>query len=102
MESNCSVRKLAAGVHHGSVNALKKVGALAIIDTKYPHSLRTPLHAHERACFSLILSGGYVEHFNRFSFSCGHGTIAFRPAGEIHRDELGPSGARCLILELPG
>lgn len=76
---------------------------LALLYLRHAANLRTPLHAHDRACFSIVVDGGFDEYFGRQALDCHAGTVLFRPAGEAHHDSFGSSGSRELVFEVaPG
>ena len=59
-----------------------------------------PRHAHELACVTFVLKGHCVETFGHKAYECGPVSAIVKPAGEIHANNYGRHGARCLILEI--
>lgn len=57
------------------------------------------MHIHEQAYFSMMLDGGYREESGRRSIDYDPLTIAYHPPGTAHIDEIGPDGARFLMVE---
>lgn len=77
------------------------MGSLIVAESYYSPSFETPFHWHETASFTSVFRGGYTEEFSRKQFDCSFGNILYRPAGEIHRDRIGKTGAHCLMVEMP-
>lgn len=80
--------------------------ASGFIFTEYVYRERTvlPRHCHERAYFSLVLSGSYEESCLRKSARhCDSETVLYHPAGETHSDAFGNRGGAIFSIELePG
>ncbi|HUK86804.1 MAG TPA: AraC family transcriptional regulator [Terriglobales bacterium] len=93
-------RRLPAGEHYGSARSLLRTGELDFAASVYSGGSATAWHSHERACFTALLGGSYREEFRSVSLECTPGNVLFRPADAVHRDHMGPAGARCLIVEL--
>lgn len=93
-------RQLPAGEHYGSLRPLLDAGELRFAESVYPGGSATAWHSHEQACFTALLGGSYREEFRSCSLDCAPGNVLFRPAEAVHRDRIGPAGARCLIVEL--
>jgi len=77
------------------------MGPLIVAESRYAPQLKTPLHWHETASFTTVFAGNYREDFTHRRFECFAGGFLYRPAGEIHRDRIGASGAHCLMVEVP-
>jgi len=91
---------LGGGKFYGSV--LRKQEQCDAIFTELQHRLprRLPAHSHELAFFALQLEGDYREQYRRELKEFGPLTIAFRPAGIPHQDEIGPRGVRLFEIEI--
>ncbi|HYX68657.1 MAG TPA: helix-turn-helix transcriptional regulator, partial [Terriglobales bacterium] len=85
---------------YGSLRPLLDVGDLRFAESVYSGGSATAWHSHEQACFTALLGGSYREEFRFCSLDCAPGNVLFRPADAIHRDRIGPAGAKCLIVEL--
>ncbi len=48
------------------------------------------------------IAGSSCEWFANRQYERPARSVLYRPAGARHRDSVGPQGARCLVLELPG
>lgn len=80
-----------------------EVEGFVLTETKHAPSLVIPSHAHEHASLSFVLNGSFIETFNRQATECAPSNLVIKPAGEIHSDRYGHTGAQCLIIEVkPG
>jgi AraC family transcriptional regulator len=63
---------------------------------------RIPAHAHASLSITIVLEGAFEERYRPIpsARTCEPGSLLVRPAGEIHENHLGRSGARTLSLEL--
>lgn len=57
------------------------------------------MHVHAQAYFSMVLAGGYREETGRRAIDYEPLTIVYHPPGTAHLDEIGPRGARFLMIE---
>jgi AraC family transcriptional regulator len=92
---------LTPGTHFGQVKTVRQMGSLIVAESRYQPDLETPSHWHQTASFIMVFAGSYREEFAQRQFACGPGGILYRPAGEIHRDRIGSSGAYCVMVEMP-
>ena len=95
-----AAHRMPAGEHYGRLRSLRCTGDFALAESVYARGSATGWHRHERACFTALLDGSYREEFHACSLECAPGNLLFRPADAVHRDRIGPQGARCLIVEL--
>ena len=77
------------------------VSGYTLLETSYPPNLRIPPHYHERSNLTIVLAGSLEETAGRSRQSCGPGSVVVKPAGTVHDNHFGPSGARTFVLELP-
>jgi AraC family transcriptional regulator len=84
----------------GNVSRREQVADLTLTETCYPARLSLSPHAHEKACFGLVIEGEYAEEFGIKSLLCRQHTILFRPPQVVHSDRVCDSGARCLFVEV--
>lgn len=91
---------LGGGKFYGSV--LRKEERYDAILTELQHgsARKLPAHTHELAFFALQLEGDYREQYRQQLKEFGPLTIAFRPAGIPHQDEIGPRGVRLFEIEI--
>jgi AraC family transcriptional regulator len=81
---------------------LKSLEAGGFIFTETYHSPGFVLsrHDHEYANFNFTVSGQCSETMRGRSEECGPSSLVIKPPGEAHSNRYGPSGARCLIVEV--
>lgn len=84
------------GQHLKSVEA----GGFILTETTHAPCLTLPRHVHERANISFVLKGSFTEVMSRGTQECGPLSLLVKPAGEVHSNEYGRAGARCLIIEV--
>jgi AraC family transcriptional regulator len=91
---------LGGGKFYGSVLRKRERHDAIFTELLHPSARKLPAHSHELAFFALQLEGDYREQYRRELKEFGPLTIAFRPAGIPHQDEIGPSGARLFEIEI--
>lgn len=69
-------------------------------EIKHQVARQMPRHAHQLAYFSLLLNGGYKEHFGHRETIYKPMTIMFHPAEFEHWDEIGGKGGRLFSVEV--
>jgi len=84
----------------GNVSRREQVAGLTLTETFYPSRLSLSPHAHEKACFGLVIDGEYAEEFGVRSLLCRRHTVLFRPPQVVHGDHVCESGARCFFVEV--
>jgi len=94
------VVKFPAGHFHGKNLAHHAIGGLRLMENDYPANLRLARHSHACACFSLLLQGGYSEHYGQRSLDWRPSTVGFNPPDEQHSSHIDVAGARFFIIEL--
>lgn len=77
-----------------------EVGGFILTETAHAPCLTLPRHVHELANISFVLKGSFTEVVNRRPQECGPLSLLMKPAGEVHSNKYGRSGARCLIVEV--
>ncbi|HEV7843837.1 MAG TPA: helix-turn-helix transcriptional regulator [Pyrinomonadaceae bacterium] len=77
-----------------------EVGGFILTETAHAPCLALPRHVHERANVSFVLKGSFTEVVNKRPQECGPLSVLVKPAGEVHSNEYGRLGARCLIIEV--
>jgi AraC family transcriptional regulator len=92
--------KLPAGQHFGAISKRYDVAGFTLTKTTYAPNFETPLHSHERACFCLVLRGGYVESYGNLELTCKPSSLLFRPPEEPHSNHIQNAGGLCFIIEL--
>jgi AraC family transcriptional regulator len=91
---------LVGGNFYGSILRKQERHDAIFTDLQHLRAWKLPVHAHELAFFALQLQGDYREQYGRQVKEFGALTIAFRPAGIPHQDEVGPRGVRFFEIEI--
>jgi AraC family transcriptional regulator len=86
--------------HSGSHLVERHVADLTLTVVRYAQRTKLPQHAHDRACFCLILSGHYDEVFGPRTVHCNPSTVLFRPAQEPHCNTFNDDESKCLLIEV--
>lgn len=90
-------------VFYGSSLKSRDFGQFVVTERKYPGGYTTPVHAHERPLFCVVLDGAYQEQHCNKTLRCTSSTMLFHAANENHLERFLDPGARSLIVELdPG
>jgi len=76
-------------------------GDLTITEARSAPGVRLPWHAHEYACLVIPMAGAFNEIYHGRNVMCDRSTALFKPAGELHANEYGRSGARWVVVEFP-
>lgn len=92
---------LGRGTFWGKNISVRSVAGVTLTDYAYAPGAACPLHYHEHAYLSLLLSGSYIERAGRAERQCVPMTGLYHPAGELHRDTFAGRGGRLFSIELP-
>jgi AraC family transcriptional regulator len=92
--------RLPAGQHFGAISKSYDLAGFTLTQTAYAPNLKLPRHAHERACFCLVLRGSYTESFGQTAFDCQPASLLFRPPAEPHTDHFHNAGSVCFLIEV--
>lgn len=65
---------------------------------EYPPNFYMPAHSHAKDAMSAVLSGSLLETAHDREFRASAGTVVVKPAGTLHEDRFGPSGALLLSV----
>lgn len=90
---------LGAGEYFGKSAACTRSSRVIVTRLEHQHGWKLPMHVHEGPFFSMVLRGGYREETGRMSIDYEPLTIVYHPPGTAHVDEIGPGGARFLMVE---
>ena len=101
-QSAASEQRLAGGNFYGSVASRQAVGGAIFTELRHAQARKLPAHSHELPFFCLFFGGDYGEKYGRRDVQFRPFTLAFRPAGVPHQDEVGPNGARMFGIEVEG
>jgi AraC family transcriptional regulator len=78
----------------------RTAGDFLLTETRYADGAVLESHAHEYGCLVIVLDGVFDERLGTKSRTAGPGTVIIRPGGEPHSDRFGPTGGRCLNVEM--
>lgn len=80
---------------------LQMLGETDLHITRYaPHARMAP-HEHDAPTLSLVIDGQFTEIIGREQRRYARGTVSFCPAGTVHSQTFGCSGARQIICQPP-
>jgi hypothetical protein len=85
---------------HGHIVCARRLEGLTLAEVAYPPGQRTPPRSQARACFVLVLRGGFTDVVRGVTRVCPASTLVFRPAGELHAGHYSDRGATCLVVEM--
>src|SRR5579863_8883 len=91
---------LGGGQFYGSVLRKQEQYDAIFTDLHHASARKLPAHSHELPFFALLLEGDYRERYGRQEIQFGPCTMAYRPAGVPHQDEIGPRGVRFFEIEI--
>ena len=74
-------------------------GCPATIVREVP-ALVMPAHAHDEGSMSLVIEGALVEEACHQVYVASPGAVVWKPAGTVHANRFGPSGALLLRFDL--
>jgi len=97
-EANAPVMQ--GGSFYGVVQQRREQCDAIFTDLQHSSARKLPAHAHELPFFAVLLQGDYGERYGRQQKQFGPFSIAFRPAGIPHQDEIGPRGVRFFEIEI--
>src|SRR5579863_9973954 len=85
---------------YGSSLASRDFGQFVMTERRYSGGCTTPVHAHERPLFCVVLEGAYEEQQSNRRLLCSRTTMLFHAAEEEHLERFAECGGRSLIVEL--
>jgi AraC family transcriptional regulator len=88
------------GSFYGAVQQRTEQCDAIFTDLRHSSARKLPEHAHELPFFAVLLGGDYGERYGRQHRQFGPFSVAYRPAGVPHQDEIGPHGVRFFEIEL--
>lgn len=91
--------KLSLGQIHSPIKQ-RSVGGFRLSESEYSPQLKTPMHSHQRVCFSLVLSGASVQTVGRKTRLRTAGTMLFYSLGDSHCESFGNTSSRIFSIEL--
>jgi AraC family transcriptional regulator len=97
-EANAPVMQ--GGSFYGAVQQRRERCDAIFTDLRHSSARKLPEHAHELPFFAVLLEGDYGERYGRQDRQFGPFSLAYRPAGVPHQDEIGPHGVRFFEIEI--
>lgn len=91
---------LGSGCFYGDLSKSCEVSGFRLTELVHPPEQQTHRHSHERAYFSLTLSGTYTKLYGRRVVKCTPRTLVFHPPGQTQAGFCDAGGARSFIIEL--
>jgi AraC family transcriptional regulator len=88
-----------SGTFYGATLKCRDFSGFTCSENIYPSNLRIASHGHERAYFSLVLSGSYNERHGVKTHECRRLSARFHPPGEEHSDCFCDAGGRIFSVE---
>lgn len=93
-------RLMSAGAFFGEARVQLRSGDVTVSAVRHAAERVVPMHAHAHAFFSMLIAGGYREWFGGGTWDARPLAMVLRPAEAEHRDEIGPSGALFLCVDI--
>jgi AraC family transcriptional regulator len=85
---------------YGNSLTSRDFGQFVMTERHYAGGCATPVHAHERPLFCVVLEGAYEEQQSNRKLYCTRSTVLFHAAEEEHLERFADCGGRSLIVEL--
>lgn len=76
------------------------IDGFMVSEVAYPPNSTLPMHTHPFSNVSLVLSGVCEERTERTCHVATPCSAVFKPAGQMHSNRFGPSGARLLLIRI--
>jgi AraC family transcriptional regulator len=92
--------RLGSGCFYGDLSKSCEASGFRLTELVHPPEQQTHQHSHERAYFSLTLSGTYTKLYGRRVVKCTPRTLVFHPPGQTQSGFCDAAGARSFIVEL--
>ena len=92
--------RLSSGCFYGDLSKSCEASGFRLTELVHPPEQQTHQHSHERAYFSLTLSGTYTKLYGRRVVRCTPRTLVFHPPGQTQSGFCDAEGARSFIIEL--
>lgn len=88
------------GPRSGKLLRSRGTRSAVLYEAVYPCGLHMPMHSHEPAHLSIVLSGGFEETLPPLKWQVGPGRVLFRPAEGEHDVRFGPVHTHILSVQL--
>jgi AraC family transcriptional regulator len=87
-------------VSHGSICASRSAAGFLVTEARYQPDVFLPRHRHDLPGFTFVVEGSSDEALHGATYNCVPGTLVIKPPGAPHTNRYGPSGARCVFVEI--
>jgi AraC family transcriptional regulator len=94
------IRRLAAGVFHGTRLNVHEFPGLRLSEWTYCADRRFPTHSHESAFFNMVIRGAYTETHGKEARTYRPYVLVFHPEGEAHSNHIHQAGTRIFDVEI--
>jgi AraC family transcriptional regulator len=74
-------------------------GCSIVTHARFPANSVIEAHTHDRPIFAVMLAGGFRSHIAHRRLECAPATLWTEPAGEVHANYIGRSGARVIVVQ---
>ena len=78
------------------------LGGFRVLEARHRPYEALESHYHEEFAISVVTGGGFQEKLSRREYDCSRYSILVKPAGEIHANRYGRTGARSLVVLVEG
>lgn len=94
--------RVVSEISQGATLLAREWGGLRMTEARHRAGLRLPPHAHEPVCLTYVLQGAFGEAVGGTEHWCTSGRVFLKRAGAVHANRYGESGARSLLVQIPG
>lgn len=74
-------------------------GSSVVTHARFPANTVIDAHTHDRPIFAVMLSGGFRSTIAHRRLECAPTTLWTEPAGEVHANYIGRTGARVIVVQ---
>lgn len=92
--------RLAQGNFYGQTLRQHQAGGFSLSETRYRPGSILPRHSHESHYVCFVLSGTYMESYERKVRSCEPSMILYHPAGELHAQYFDKTAVELFRIEV--
>jgi AraC family transcriptional regulator len=92
--------KLTNPVSHGSICRTRSAAGFLVTEARYEPGVFLPRHAHDLPGLTFVVEGSCEETLHGATFDCLPGTVVIKPPSAPHTNRYGPTGARCVFVEI--
>jgi AraC family transcriptional regulator len=92
--------RLAQGNFYGEMGKQLHTGGFSLSESRYLPVSTLPRHSHESHYLCFILSGSYMESYERKARFCEPSMILYHPAGELHSQSFDKTAVGLFRIEV--